>query len=259
MREISAEQVRSRLTRENPWWDGGGIGATFEELSPRAYFDLFLPLVESRSVRRAVVLLGPRRVGKTVLLHHAIQALLESGVDPERIAYFSVDHPLYNNLGLEDLLQAFWEATGTRAGDPQWVFFDEIQYLREWEVHLKRLVDDHDGVKAVVSGSAAAALRLKSQESGAGRFTDFLLPPLTFYEYLDLLGDDHPFESTDVEGRTLFWTPDIHGLNEKFLHYLNDRHQLFDEIIPLSHPRWVMQYRLKRKDEFIGEYLERLG
>jgi len=221
MREISAEQVRSRLTRENPWWDGGGIGATFEELSPRAYFDLFLPLVESRSVRRAVVLLGPRRVGKTVLLHHAIQALLESGVDPERIAYFSVDHPLYNNLGLEDLLQAFWEATGTRAGDPQWVFFDEIQYLREWEVHLKRLVDDHDGVKAVVSGSAAAALRLKSQESGAGRFTDFLLPPLTFYEYLDLLGDDHPFESTDVEGRTLFWTPDIHGLNEKFLHYLN--------------------------------------
>ena len=45
------------------------------------------------------------------------------------------------------------------------------------------------------------------------------------------------------------------GQNIKYLHWLNERHQLFDRIIPLSHPRWVMQYRLKRKDEFISEYL----
>jgi len=55
-------------------------------------------------------------------------------------------------------------------------------------------------------GSAAAALRLKSIESGAGRFTDFLLPPLTFHEYLGLLEkqglvtakDDEP-HSTDID------------------------------------------------------------
>jgi hypothetical protein len=46
------------------------------------------------------------------------------------------------------------------------------------------------------------------------------------------------------------------GKNIQFLNWLNDRHQLFDEIIPLPHPRWVMQYRLKRKEEFIQEYLE---
>ncbi len=43
-------------------------------------------------------------------------------------------------------------------------------------------------IKCCVSGSVAAALRWKSMESGAGRFTNFLLPPLTFPEYLDLLG-----------------------------------------------------------------------
>ena len=48
------------------------------------------------------------------------------------------------------------------------------------------------------------------------------------------------------------------GENIKYLKWLNDRHQFFDHIIPLSHPRWVMQYRLKRKDEFINEYLEKL-
>ena len=46
------------------------------------------------------------------------------------------------------------------------------------------------------------------------------------------------------------------GKNIQYLHWLNSKHDLFDEIIPLSHPRWVMQYRLKRKDEFIQEYLQ---
>lgn len=46
------------------------------------------------------------------------------------------------------------------------------------------------------------------------------------------------------------------GKNIKFLLELNKKHHLFEEIVPLSHPRWVMQYRLKRKTEFIEEYLQ---
>jgi hypothetical protein len=45
------------------------------------------------------------------------------------------------------------------------------------------------------------------------------------------------------------------GQNVKFLNYLNDKHGFFGKIVPLSHPRWVMQYRLKRKKEYISEYL----
>jgi hypothetical protein len=46
------------------------------------------------------------------------------------------------------------------------------------------------------------------------------------------------------------------GQNVKYLHHINEKHGFFKKIIPLSHPRWVMQYRLKRKDEFIQEYLD---
>lgn len=46
------------------------------------------------------------------------------------------------------------------------------------------------------------------------------------------------------------------GLNIKYLNYLNDKYCFFEKVLPLSHPRWVMQYRLKRKDEFIQEYLD---
>lgn len=49
------------------------------------------------------------------------------------------------------------------------------------------------------------------------------------------------------------------GQNLKFLKQLNDKYQFFEEIVPVPHPRWVMQYRLKRKQEFIDEYLQKLG
>jgi hypothetical protein len=48
------------------------------------------------------------------------------------------------------------------------------------------------------------------------------------------------------------------GKNFKYLNDLNKRHRFFDEIKPLPHPRWVMQYRLKRKEEFIKVYIDAL-
>jgi hypothetical protein len=49
------------------------------------------------------------------------------------------------------------------------------------------------------------------------------------------------------------------GKNIKYLHYLNKKYQLFDRIEPLPHPRWIMQYRLKRKQEFIDEYVDKIS
>jgi len=48
------------------------------------------------------------------------------------------------------------------------------------------------------------------------------------------------------------------GENFKFIKNLNKQHRFFGEIIPLPHPRFIMQYRRKRVDEFVKLYLERL-
>jgi predicted AAA+ superfamily ATPase len=221
MKKIPTEQVVKRLDIENPWWKDGRIPKIFRSFKPRAYLKLFYPLVESRKIRRATVLMGPRRVGKTVLIHHAIQNLIETGISPKQIVYFSVDHPIYNGLALEAFLDIFSQATGINyIEDECFIFFDEIQYLKNWEIHLKAIVDRFPNLKCTVSGSAAAALRLKSHESGAGRFTDFLLPPLTFHEYLDLLGKNDMVVAPD-SNRGSFTTPDIEALNDSFVHYLN--------------------------------------
>ena len=64
-------------------------------------------------------------------------------------------------------------------------------------------------------------MKLKSQESGAGRFTEFLLPPLTFYEFLDLLQLAEIVEVLDNGEKQLVVARDIEQLNKLFVDYLN--------------------------------------
>jgi uncharacterized protein len=109
-----------------------------------------------------------------------IQSLLDDGVPGTRIFYAQMDAPRFSGESLDTLVHQFQEIHRHAAGTPVWIFFDEIQYLKDWEVHLKVLVDTYRHIRFVATGSAAAALRMKSRESGAGRFTDFVLPPLTF-------------------------------------------------------------------------------
>ncbi len=49
------------------------------------------------------------------------------------------------------------------------------------------------------------------------------------------------------------------GKNFKFLDKLNKQEGFAKQLIPLEHPRYVMQYRAKRKQEFIEKYLRLLG
>ena len=48
------------------------------------------------------------------------------------------------------------------------------------------------------------------------------------------------------------------GENYNFMSKINDKYHFFEKIIPLEHPRFVMQYNLKRKDEFSLKYLNAL-
>ncbi|MCI8364602.1 MAG: SMUG2 DNA glycosylase family protein [Eubacterium sp.] len=48
------------------------------------------------------------------------------------------------------------------------------------------------------------------------------------------------------------------GENYKFLSRINEKHRFFGKILPLEHPRFIMQYNSKRKDEFIKKYLNAL-
>jgi hypothetical protein len=48
------------------------------------------------------------------------------------------------------------------------------------------------------------------------------------------------------------------GKNYDYLKKLNDRHRWWKKVEPLPHPRWIMQYRLKRKEDFLKQYADLL-
>lgn len=222
---IPTEKIIERLRYENPWWVTKEIQETYRLMTKRLYFDLFYPFVIERSVNRALVLMGPRRVGKTVMLFHCIGDLLKEGVNPHKVFFIGIDNPIYVNLGLEDILSLCKESLALKNFDGAYVFFDEIQYLKDWERHLKVLVDSYPETKFIVSGSAAAALKWHSTESGAGRFTDFLLPPLTFQEYIHLKKLDHLIYDGEIQygnaNLQYCLTHDVKELNKEFVNYLN--------------------------------------
>jgi hypothetical protein len=45
------------------------------------------------------------------------------------------------------------------------------------------------------------------------------------------------------------------GKNFRFIKDLNDRQRYFGGVIPLEHPRFIMQYRLKQKKSYISKYI----
>jgi predicted AAA+ superfamily ATPase len=212
---ISENDIKARIERDNPWW----INADYiipEAAHPRrVYFTPFKTLALNFSVKRAALLLGPRRVGKTFMIRQLIHEAIKEGVKPTAVLYASTDTPVFSGMSLEKFLQFMPQA---ETGERQLVIFDEIQYLKNWEVHLKDLVDNYPAIKFVATGSAAAALRLKSLESGAGRFSNFMLPPLTFCEFLRFLNEDTRL----IQKREGRWysTSDIESLNTYFLDYL---------------------------------------
>lgn len=211
-----------RIKADHLWWDDGRI-PFYNEFRKRRYYQRFYDLVKQTTLHRAVVLMGPRRIGKTVMMYQAIQDLLNEGMDAKKILYFSLDTPIYTNISLQELIDKAIEANDIRI-EGCFIFFDEIQYLKDWEIHLKALVDRNRETKFIASGSAAAALKMKSIESGAGRFSDFFLPPLTFAEYIDLNSYDTLLQEIAINfsgPRRFYQCTEIEQLNIHFQDYIN--------------------------------------
>jgi predicted AAA+ superfamily ATPase len=225
LKPVSDDLILQRLRFENFWWNNAKIDPDYEQLPRRLYFDLFYDLTAQRTINRAVVLMGPKRVGKTVMMQHAVSKLIREGVNPKKIAFVNIENPIFLNIGLEELFANVRKALTDEKAEGWYVFFDEIQYLQDWELHLKVLTDSYRKTRFVVSGSAAAALKMKSKESGAGRFTDFLLPPLTFHEYIHLKELNHLIVPSNIEWggnlHSFFNTTHIQTLNQEFLNYIN--------------------------------------
>jgi predicted AAA+ superfamily ATPase len=122
---------------------------------------------------KVVVLTGPRRVGKTVLLHQIIEKidephLLLNGEDfavQETLARRSVQH--YKNL----------------LGDRRFLLIDEAQKIPEIGSILKLMVDEIKDLKILVTGSSAFEMDNQTGEPLTGRKISYQLLSLSEKEF----------------------------------------------------------------------------
>ena len=175
--------VQMNLDDFNPWWKNGQI-SPYAVGRKRKIFQDTLHFLDTRQI---LLITGLRRVGKTTLMHQLIENLLAADVIPHHIVYFS-----YDEAGKEpDAVLREFEIDVLKRDlqdEKVFVFFDEIQKLKNWEAKIKILYDRYPAMKIVLSGSAQITMWRGSCESLAGRFFDVRVYPLDFEEYLEFKG-----------------------------------------------------------------------
>ena len=137
------------LREANPWWEGKP-GRPVLPYRRWAFHTTLRKL--DGGLAPVTVLRGPRQVGKTTLQEQLIAFLIgERGVSPQRILRVQFDElPPLRELSMPVFALARWYQNrvlgrslneAAHKGEPAYLFFDEVQNLRDWAPQIKSLVD----------------------------------------------------------------------------------------------------------------------
>jgi predicted AAA+ superfamily ATPase len=125
---------------------------------------------------KAIVVLGPRQVGKTTLVNHCL-----------------ADHEVLFLNGDDINVRRTLETAGGAVlkaliGKFTWVFIDEAQRIRDIGLVSKLIVDGFNDVQLVISGSSALDINQALQEPLTGRKFEYHLYPIGWEEFEDHVG-----------------------------------------------------------------------
>jgi predicted AAA+ superfamily ATPase len=219
---ISDENLFQRLAFDNPWWEfTSGSEINFRRPAKRVFFAPFFSRVEKAGAPRdfggLVVLAGPLRAGKTVMVRQAVAQLIENGVSPSSVCICSMALPSLAGAEPESLLRVFSSRFGHGRESGLFLFFDEVQYVQDWRKKLTVLAE------------AWPKARFVAIVSSGGEPSDFVLPPLTFLEFLrfrktedKLFGTGAAAGGSEKPATAMVLAPGaLTALNDEFHRYVN--------------------------------------
>jgi len=125
---------------------------------------------------KAIVVLGPRQVGKTTLIENILKnkEYLFLNADDSSVRQI-MQQP--NTFDLKRII-----------GQNNIVFIDEAQRLPEVGLTLKLITDQFKGVQLIVSGSSALEISNQTNEPLTGRKWEYLLYPISWHELESSIG-----------------------------------------------------------------------
>jgi len=195
------------IREQNPWFQLGQVPLSMAPPTDRPMARGLWRLLASDQPRRYQIVLGPRRVGKTTVLHQTVRHLIDQGVPPSLIWWLRMDHPQLMQLDLGWLVRGVLDAVDASPSQPVYLMLDELVYAKDWDLWLKTFYDERWPVRVAATSSATAALRDRRLESGVGRWTEQLLTPYLFPEYLESLGIPHAVPVGETLAQSLVAVP----------------------------------------------------
>ena len=128
--------------------------------------------------KKAIIILGPRQVGKTTLAKAFAEGL------QQRFEYFNGDNivtrTLWSVSNIESLKQSF--------GTNKIVILDEAQMIEQIGLVCKQLIDADLGIQFIITGSSSLDIADKTQEPLTGRKWAYNLYPISCAELMDYQG-----------------------------------------------------------------------
>lgn len=175
---------------------------------------------------KIVILVGPRRAGKTYCLFQLMDGLEKSGISRQEMLYINFEDERLDLEGENDLIfDAYRELYPEQDMSRVFLFLDEIQELPNWEKFVRRVTDTISR-RVVLTGSNSRLLSREIATSLRGRGISFEILPLSFSEYLSFqdLPKDPPVSSKDraLVGRAFeeycLWGgyPELVGMEQRF-------------------------------------------
>lgn len=154
-------------------------------------FDVIERDVELPVDRKKIITIpGVRRCGKSTLMEIAINKLVQSGVAKERILWLGFDDERLRNMiseELDEVIVSYMEMFPDIPMKEVYLFFDEIQLIKDWEYFVLRLYKTYCK-NIYVCGSNATMLSTELSSALRGYPLEYETWPLSFSEYCRFKG-----------------------------------------------------------------------
>lgn len=154
------------------------------------YMSRIRPFIGTELIK---VMTGIRRCGKSVMMELIKQELNECGINSAQ--FISINFEDMNNAHLQTAKALHDEITKRAAeiSGKAYLFFDEIQEVKDWEkcINSLRVTLDCD---IYITGSNAKLLSGELATHLGGRYVEFVIYPFSFAEFLTLYHTVEPSE-----------------------------------------------------------------
>ena len=131
------------------------------------------------------IMTGIRRCGKSVMLKLIQQELIESGISSTQFISINFEDMCYSHLLTAQTLNDEIVKRAEKIGGKIYLFFDEIQEVKDWEKCINSLRVSLD-CDIYITGSNAKLLSGELATCLGGRYVEFVIYPFSFGEFMEL-------------------------------------------------------------------------